>query len=62
MGAVLLAAGAVGDGKVPGESGFGHAFWISAAGGVVGAITAAMVLPRRRRTTRARAASRLAAE
>jgi len=63
VGAVLLAAGAVDGGRVPGESGFVHAFWVSAAGGVLGAITAAMVAPRRRRRARARAAApSLAAE
>lgn len=61
VGAVLLAADAVG-GRVPAESGFVHASWISAVGGLLGAITAAMVLPRRRRTARTRTAGRLAAE
>lgn len=62
VGAVLLAANAVGGGSVPGEAGFVHAFWISAVGGVIGAVTAALVYPLRRRPARARAAGRLAPE
>lgn len=62
VGAVLLAADAVGGGRVPGEAGFVHAFWISAVGGVLGAITAAMVFPRRRRRARALAPGQLAPE
>jgi MFS family permease len=62
VGAVLLANGALAGGRVPGESGFVHAFWISAIGGVVGAVMAALVLPRRNRSARARATTELAAE
>ncbi len=62
VGAVLLAADAVAGGRVPTEAGFVHAFWISAAGGVLGAITAAMVFPRRRRSARVLAPGQLAAE
>ncbi len=62
VGAVLLANGAVAGGRVPGESGFVHAFWISAIGGIVGAVTAALVLPRRNRPARARVTPELVAE
>jgi EmrB/QacA subfamily drug resistance transporter len=62
VGAVLLAADALAGGRVPGEAGFVHAFWISAIAGVVGAITAAMVFPRRRRPARARASAQLVTE
>ena len=44
------------------KSGFVHAFWISAIGGIVGALMAALVLPRRNRPTRARVTTELAAE
>jgi EmrB/QacA subfamily drug resistance transporter len=49
IGAVLLASHALAGG-VPGEQGFVEAFWVSAVGGLVGAIAAALVLPLRRRT------------
>jgi EmrB/QacA subfamily drug resistance transporter len=49
IGAVLLASHALAGG-VPGEQGFVDAFWVSAVSGLLGAVTAALVLPLRRRT------------
>lgn len=57
VGAVLLAADTVAGG-VPGEAGFVHAFWISAVGGVAGAVAASLVTPRRRRRRTLTAAAR----
>ncbi|MDX6555802.1 MAG: hypothetical protein QOD86_1997 [Miltoncostaeaceae bacterium] len=47
VGAVFLATHHVAGTQVPGESGFVLAFWVSAAGAVVGAVAAALVFPGR---------------
>ena len=47
VGAVFLATHQVGGTTVPGESGFVLAFWVSAAGALIGAVAAALVSPGR---------------
>ena len=47
VGAVLLAAHQLAGTSVPAESGFVLAFWVSAAGAVLGAVAAALVFPGR---------------
>ena len=49
IGAAILAASAVGGGAVPAESGYTTAFWVGAAAAMVGAVTASLVFPWRRR-------------
>ena len=50
IGAAILAASAVGDGGVPAESGYTTAFWVGAVASLLGAVTASLVAPWRRRT------------
>jgi EmrB/QacA subfamily drug resistance transporter len=49
IGAAILAASAVGAGEVPAESGYTTAFWVGAAGALIGAVSASLVSPWRRR-------------
>ncbi len=58
IGAAILTASAVGGGVVPAESGYTTAFWVGAVAALVGAVTASLVAPWRRRE-RARSGARV---
>jgi hypothetical protein len=58
IGAAILAASAVGGGEVPAESGYATAFWVGAVAALIGAVTASLVAPWRRRA-RARPGARI---